>query len=60
LIEFRAGLALIPDSPEAHNNLGSALAASGRKEEAIAEFEHALRLNPNLASTRRNLELIRK
>ena len=56
---FRAGLALVPDSPQGHNNLGGALAASGRTAEAIAEFEQALRLDPNLVSARRNLELLR-
>ena len=56
---FRAGLALMPESPQGHNNLGGALAASGRTAEAIAEFEQALRLDPNLASARRNLELLR-
>ncbi len=56
---FRAGLALVPESPQGHNNLGGALAASGRTAEAIAEFEQALRLDPNLVSARRNLELLR-
>jgi Tfp pilus assembly protein PilF len=41
---FRAGLALMPESPQGHNNLGGALAASGRTAEATAEFEQALRL----------------
>ena len=57
--EYRAGLALAPDSPEAHNNLGGALAATGRTAEAISEFEHALRLDPTLVSARRNLDLVR-
>ena len=56
---FRAGLALVPESPQGHNNLGGALAASGRTAEAIVEFEQALRLDPNLVSARRNLELLR-
>ena len=55
----RAGLALVPESPQGHNNLGGALAASGRTAEAIVEFEQALRLDPNLISARRNLELLR-
>ena len=59
IVEIRAGLALAPDSAEAHNNLGGALAATGRTAEAIAEFEHALRLNPKLVSARRNLDLTR-
>jgi len=56
---FRAGLALMPESPQGHNNLGGALAATGRTAEAIVEFEQALRLDPNLVSARRNLELLR-
>ena len=55
---FRAGLVLMPESAEAHNNLGGALAALGQTTEAIAEFEHALRLNPMLTSARRNLEMV--
>jgi Flp pilus assembly protein TadD len=50
----------MPDSAQGHNNLGGALAASGRIAEAAAEFEHALRLDPNLVSARRNLELLRR
>ena len=49
-----------PQAPEARGNLGAALAASGRTEEAIAEFEEALRLNPDLVSARRNLEIARQ
>lgn len=36
-----------PDNPLAHGNLGAALSALGRKEEAFAEFEATLRLDPN-------------
>ena len=47
IVEYRAGLVLVPQSPEAHNNLGGALAATGRTAEAISELEHALRLDPS-------------
>jgi tetratricopeptide (TPR) repeat protein len=39
----------------AHDNLGSALEASGRAREAIPEFERALALNPRDARTQFNL-----
>jgi tetratricopeptide (TPR) repeat protein len=58
--ELRAVVAVSPQAPEAHGNLGAALAASGRTEEAIPEFEEALRLKPDLASARRNLEIARE
>jgi adenylate cyclase len=41
-------LALDPDLAEAHASRGLALQYSGRREEAIAEFEHALSLAPDL------------
>jgi adenylate cyclase len=41
-------LAFDPDLAEAHASRGLALQYSGRREEAIAEFEHALSLAPDL------------
>lgn len=38
-----------PGKPRAHNNLGHALFAEGRMDEAIAEFEAAVRLDPLFA-----------
>ncbi len=47
---------LAPDSAEAHHTLGLALHISLRLEEAAAEYERALELDPNLKqATRRNL-----
>ncbi len=43
-----------PDA-EAHNNLGAALAQTGKIEEAIAHFEQALRINPDFADAHANL-----
>jgi len=37
------------------NNLGSALAAKGRLDEAVTQYRKALRLNPDLAGTLNNL-----
>jgi tetratricopeptide (TPR) repeat protein len=47
--------AIIPESADLHNVLGSALAASGNFEEAIAEFREALRLDPDSATAHWNL-----
>jgi type IV pilus assembly protein PilF len=40
--EYRRALALRPDYPEAHNDLGQLLAKTGRREQAVAEFDAAL------------------
>src|SRR5260370_37272381 len=48
-------VALKPEFPEAHNDLGVVLGAQGKLSEAIACFEHAARLNPNYAQARPNL-----
>ena len=44
-----------PDDPEAHNNLGSALARQHRTAEAVAEFQASLRLRPDYAEAHNNL-----
>ena len=43
---FRKSTEYGPDRPLAYNNLGSALNAQGRWNEAIAVLEHALSLDP--------------
>ena len=45
--EFRAAIRLMPKSVEAHNNLGIALGRKGRLEEAVNQFQEALKLDPN-------------
>jgi len=40
----------------AHNNLGAAMLAKGRQDEAIGHFREALEINPDHAGARRNLE----
>jgi len=44
-----------PDNPRGHNNLGRALGFEGRWEEAAAEFQRALELNPTYVHARSNL-----
>jgi serine/threonine-protein kinase len=51
---YRAALALRPESPGVHLNLGNALRAKGRLDEAIAEFQEAIRLK-NGADAHTNL-----
>ncbi len=52
---FRAALALKPDWPMPHNNLGWALQAQGRNEEAVASYKKALQLAPALELAQANL-----
>ncbi len=52
---WRAVLVRFPDFAEAHCNLGDALQRTGKIEEAIAQFEQALRINPGFAGAHYNL-----
>jgi tetratricopeptide (TPR) repeat protein len=52
---FRAALALKPDSAEAANNLGVALASMGRLAEAREQFALAVQLQPGFEQARENL-----
>lgn len=45
--DFRAAVALTPDDPVAHNNLGNALRPLGQWEESLAECARALALKPD-------------
>ena len=49
---------MLPDSPIPYNNLANALAESGRFPEAIAEYQSALRIQPDYADARNNLTRI--
>jgi serine/threonine-protein kinase len=46
---YRAALALRPQSPGVHLNLGNALNEKGKHEEAIASFRMAIELKPDYA-----------
>jgi tetratricopeptide (TPR) repeat protein len=54
--DYRLFLKDYPDVAQVRSNLGAALASAGRYEEAIAEYEHALRLS-SLPQIRLNLAL---
>jgi len=52
---FRAAIVLAPDWPMPHNNLGWALQAQGRNEEALVSYNKALQLDPALELAQTNL-----
>jgi len=52
---FRAALALRPGTSMVHNNLGLALAAQGKLEEASQEYRHAIQRDPRYAAPHTNL-----
>jgi protein O-mannosyl-transferase len=60
--DYRSGIALwsdtvakAPTNPRAHNNLGYVLDLGGRTAEAIAQYQQALRLQPDYVDARNNL-----
>jgi tetratricopeptide (TPR) repeat protein len=53
----RTWLAKFPDSWSHVNNLGIALAAQGKLEQAVGQYRRALELEPRVAETRYNLGL---
>ena len=57
---YREGLAICPDDEVAHYELGRLLAAQGRYPEAGAEFESALKINPDFTDARARLEALPK
>src|SRR5258707_403233 len=54
---YRAYLAARPTDGGAATNLGIALAALGKDEDALAAFRLAVQINPRDPTARRNLEL---
>jgi Flp pilus assembly protein TadD len=56
---FEAALQVRPDWPEAHNNLGIALASQGRIAEALTHFERAVQLKPDFTVARVNRDQAR-
>ncbi|MBI2187369.1 MAG: hypothetical protein HYU37_09680 [Acidobacteria bacterium] len=49
IAQFEKMIALVPDEPISHYNLGSLYKASGRAADALRHFETAARLAPHLA-----------
>ena len=47
MASYRQAVALKPDDPGAHNNLGLILARQDQLDEAAASYQHALRLTPD-------------
>jgi Flp pilus assembly protein TadD len=58
VVLYREGLAHCPDDEVAHYELGRLLAAQGRYPEAEAEFEYALKINPDFTDARARLEAL--
>ena len=57
---YRQGLKICPEDDVAHYELGRALADMGRPAEAADAFEAALKINPDFADAKRQLETIRR
>lgn len=57
---YREGLKLCPDDDVAHYELGKILREMGRTQEAVREFEAALKINPAFQDAKNQLEVIRK
>ena len=55
LHHFTRSTALRPDLGETHNNLGTALSAKGRLDEAIEQFKEAVRVTPHVPAIHINL-----
>ena len=55
LEHFREALALVPQEPIVHNNIGVAFFKMGELDSAIAAYQEALRLQPTYASCYVNL-----
>jgi Flp pilus assembly protein TadD len=54
--DFQEAIRLAPRSAEAHGNLAKALAAIGRREDALAEFRIAEQLSGNAFAFRSDYE----
>ncbi|HUI06608.1 MAG TPA: tetratricopeptide repeat protein [Verrucomicrobiae bacterium] len=55
-IAIRAdAVARFPNQPRAHYNLGDALLRAGRVQEAVAQYEQAVRIQPDYAAAHNNL-----
>lgn len=55
LIGFRNAVALAPDRPEIHYNLGNLLQVQGDDEQALQSYREAVRLKPDFAAAYSNM-----
>ena len=56
IAQFRIILGIYPNDAEMHCNVGTLLLQQGAIDEAIKEFDIALKLNPNFGRARQQLE----
>ena len=57
-VKLANACAIAPDLPQAHHQLGIALAKLGENEEAMNEFSTAIKLDPNIAASWLNLAAV--
>jgi tetratricopeptide (TPR) repeat protein len=57
---YREGLVLCPDDDVAHYELGKMMVDRGLYTEAEREFEAALKINPDFADAKKQLDTVRK
>ena len=55
---FRHGLEVTSNNAVAHNNLGDALAAAGKTDEALRHYQEAIRIRPALGAAHNNVGTI--
>ncbi len=60
IVCYKRALMLTPRDPALHYRLGVMYADSGNVEEAIAQWEETLKLNPNHEKAKKYLELVKK
>lgn len=60
VVLYREGLNLCPDDDVAHYELGKIFAGMGKRDEARAEFEAALKINPNFQGAKQEMEKLQK
>lgn len=57
--QYKEGLTLCPNDDVAHNELGELYLRMGRRDQAAAAFQAALKINPNFSRARKNLDATR-
>ena len=56
---YRRAIAIRPDDPDAHNNLGNVLKGQGKFSEAVASFERALAQKPDFPEAHYNRAVLK-